>query len=99
MGRRSSGNPIPQKTNNSINDLVVSEKNEYPVPDPYRTMINITNELSDTYKKNLSKRKLWKRSLRNSWRSYKMWLTKNYKMHLRTTKTPQIKTLRRHRNN
>jgi hypothetical protein len=30
---------------------VESEENEHPVPDPNRTMINITNELSDTDKK------------------------------------------------
>jgi hypothetical protein len=36
---------------------VGNEENEYPVPDPNRTMINITNELSYTHKKNLSKRK------------------------------------------
>jgi hypothetical protein len=51
MGRRSwPGNPIPQKTNNSIEDLVGNEKNEYPVPDSNRTMKNITRELSDIHK-------------------------------------------------
>jgi hypothetical protein len=59
MGRRKSpGNPTPQKTNNSIEDLVGNEENEYPVPDPNITMTNITSKLSDTNKKNLSKRKL-----------------------------------------
>jgi hypothetical protein len=28
-----------------------NEENEYPVPDPNRTMIKITNELSDIHKK------------------------------------------------
>jgi hypothetical protein len=37
---------------------VGNEENENPVPDPKRTMINITNELSNVHKKNLSKRKL-----------------------------------------
>jgi hypothetical protein len=32
-----------------------NEKNEYPVPDPDRTMVNITNELSDTHKNFLRK--------------------------------------------
>jgi hypothetical protein len=51
MGRRRrSGNPIPQKTNNSIQDLVGNEENGYSVPDSNRIMINITNELSDTQK-------------------------------------------------
>jgi hypothetical protein len=36
---------------------VGNEENEYPVHDPNRTMTNITSELSDPYKKNLSKRK------------------------------------------
>jgi hypothetical protein len=45
-------NPTPsQKTNNSTEDLVGNEENEYPVPYPNRTMINITNELSDAHKK------------------------------------------------
>jgi succinate dehydrogenase/fumarate reductase flavoprotein subunit len=42
-----------QKTNNVIEDLVGNEENEYSVPDPSRTMINITNELSDAHKKYL----------------------------------------------
>jgi hypothetical protein len=67
-------NPTPHKTNNSIEDLVENEENEYSVPNPNRTMINITNELSDTHKKNLSNWKLWTRSLRNSWRNCKTWL-------------------------
>jgi hypothetical protein len=49
--RRRPGNPSPQKTNNSTDDLVRNEENEYSVPDPNRTMINITNEFSDTHKK------------------------------------------------
>jgi hypothetical protein len=49
--RRRSGNPAPQKTNNSIEDLVGNEENEYPVPDPNRIGINITSELSDIHKK------------------------------------------------
>jgi predicted transcriptional regulator len=48
--RRRKGNCTPQK-NNSIEDLVGNEENEYPVPDLNKTMINVTNELSDTYKK------------------------------------------------
>jgi hypothetical protein len=55
MGRkRRPGNPTPQKTNNSIEDLVGNEQNEYPVPYPNRTMISITNELSDAHKKSLN---------------------------------------------
>jgi hypothetical protein len=49
--RRRPGNAILQKTKNSIEDLVANEENEYPVPDPNQTMINITNELSDSHKK------------------------------------------------
>jgi hypothetical protein len=71
MGRRKRpGNPNPQKTNSSKEDLVRNEESEYLVPDPNRTMINITNELSDATKY-LSKRKLCTRSLRNSRGSYK----------------------------
>jgi hypothetical protein len=42
--------------NNSIEDFVGNEENEYPVPDPNKTMINVTNELSETHK-NPPKRK------------------------------------------
>jgi hypothetical protein len=55
MGRKRPGNPNPQKTNNSIEDLVGNDKSEYPVPDPNRTMINITNEVRMPTKKNLSR--------------------------------------------
>jgi hypothetical protein len=48
---------------------VGNEENGYTVPDPNKKMINVTNEPSGTHKKNPSKRKSWKRSLRNSWRS------------------------------
>jgi cell division ATPase FtsA len=54
MGRRRRpGNLTPQKTNNSIEELMGNEESEYLVPDPKRTMINITSELSDAHKKSL----------------------------------------------
>jgi hypothetical protein len=31
--------------------LVGNEENGYPVPDPNKTMINVTNQPSDTHKK------------------------------------------------
>jgi hypothetical protein len=77
---------------------VGNEENGYPVPDPNKTMINVTNEPSHA-NKNPSKKVSWKKSLRNSWRSYKTQLTRKYKMHSRNFKTLQIKNLRRHRNN
>jgi hypothetical protein len=46
--------------NNSIDDLVGNEDNGYPIPGPNKTMINVTNEASYTYKKNHSKMKSWK---------------------------------------
>jgi hypothetical protein len=48
--RRMEGNSTPQKTNNSTEDLVGNEENEYPVPDPNRMMINMSNELNDNHK-------------------------------------------------
>jgi hypothetical protein len=38
------------KKKNSMEDLVGNEENVYPVPDPKETMINISNEPSDTHK-------------------------------------------------
>jgi hypothetical protein len=48
---RMQGNSPHQKNNNQIEDLVGKEENEYLVPDPNRTMINITNMLSGVHKK------------------------------------------------
>jgi hypothetical protein len=59
---------------------VGNEENEYPDPDHNKIIINIVNELRDAHKKNLSKRKSQKRSLRNSWRSYQTRLTRIYNM-------------------
>jgi hypothetical protein len=44
---------------------VGNEENGYPVPDPNKTMINVTKELSNTHKKPSKKK-----SLRNSWKRY-----------------------------
>jgi hypothetical protein len=63
MGRRRDGNHSLQK-NNSIQDSVRNEQNEYPVPDINKTMINVTKEPTDathTQQKKPSKKK----SLRN----------------------------------
>jgi hypothetical protein len=74
MGKkRRDGNHTPQK-NNSIEDSVGNEENEYPFPDPNKTMINVTKEPGNTYKK----KSLKKKSLRNSWRRYQTWLARIY---------------------
>jgi hypothetical protein len=49
--RRRPGNSTQQKTNNSTEDLVENEENEYPVPDPNRTMLIMTNEPNIVHKK------------------------------------------------
>jgi hypothetical protein len=67
--RRRNGNHAPQK-NNSIHDSVGNEENGYLVPDPNKAMINVTKEPSNSHKKKPSNWKSWKKSLRNSWRSY-----------------------------
>jgi hypothetical protein len=71
---------------------VGNEKNEYIVPDPRKPMKNVTNELSDAHKNSL-KEEIMERLMRNSWRSYKTWLTRKYKTHSRNIKTLQIKNL------
>jgi hypothetical protein len=56
MGRRRrQGNSTHQKTNNSIEDFVGNEGNEYMVPNPNRMIINMTNEPNNIHK-NFSKR-------------------------------------------
>jgi hypothetical protein len=54
--KRRDGNYIPQNKKNSIDDLVGNEENGYPVPDPNKTMINVTNEPSDIHKKSLKEK-------------------------------------------
>jgi uncharacterized FlaG/YvyC family protein len=50
MGRRRrDGNHSPQK-NNSIQDSEGNEENGYAVPDPNKTMINVTKEPSNAHK-------------------------------------------------
>jgi hypothetical protein len=52
MGRRRrQGNS--EKHNNSIEDLLGNEENEYPIPDPNRKIISITSKLSDVHQKSL----------------------------------------------
>jgi hypothetical protein len=94
--RRRDGNHSPQK-NNSIQDKVGNEENGYPVSDPNKIMINVTQEPSDIHKKS-SKKKSWEKSLRNSWRRYQTWLNRMCKMHKRNFKTPKINNMIRHRN-
>jgi hypothetical protein len=66
--RRMKGNCTLQN-NNSIQDLVESEENGYPLPDLNKTMLNVLmNPVIPTNYP--SKRKSWERSLRNSWKRY-----------------------------
>jgi hypothetical protein len=87
MGRRRR-----QKTNNSIEDLVENEGNEYTVADPSR-MVILCPVSSLRFIKRFSKRI----SERNSERLMEQPQEKLKKKIL--NKTTQIKNLRRHRNN
>jgi hypothetical protein len=51
------------KKNNSIQDSVENEENEYPVPDLNKTMINVIKELSDAYKRKSPQRRNLGRNL------------------------------------
>jgi hypothetical protein len=68
-----------------------NDKNEYPDPDLKKTIMNVTNELSDSHKQYHSKSQSWTRSQRNAWTSYKKQLTRKNRMCLRTIQTPKIK--------
>jgi hypothetical protein len=69
MGRRRRDKNHSPKRNNSTQDSVGNKENEYPVPDHNKTMINVTEELSNTHIKTLQK-EIFNISLRNSWRRY-----------------------------
>jgi hypothetical protein len=51
MGRRRRDKNHSPKRNNSTQDSVGNKENEYPVPDQNRTMLFMTNKLSDIHKK------------------------------------------------
>jgi hypothetical protein len=80
MGRRRRQGPkTPQQTyNNSIEDLVESEGNEFPVADPSRVIICVSNEFKEGLKKEL-KEKLVED------------LKENIQKQLKSIKTTQIK--------
>jgi hypothetical protein len=48
---------------------VGNEESGYPGPDPNKRMINVSKDPSDAQKKP-SKKKYWKKLLRNLWRIY-----------------------------
>jgi hypothetical protein len=41
---------MPQKKN-SVQDLPENEENEYPIPNPNKTIISVTNKLNVAHKK------------------------------------------------
>jgi hypothetical protein len=55
---------------------VRNEENGCPVPDPNKTLMNVTKDPSDVHKKTpktknqTNKKPSWKKSLRNPWRIY-----------------------------
>jgi hypothetical protein len=71
------------KTNNSTEDLVQNEENKYPVPDPNRTILSSTNELSDTHKK-ISQRGTHGRDHQKVQDAFKNYQIKNLKRHRNT---------------
>jgi hypothetical protein len=77
---------------------VGNEENEYQVSHPNRMLINMTNELNDIYKKSL-KEEIMDELIEILMEKYKRQLNRMYRMNSSNIKTPQIKNLRRHRNN
>jgi hypothetical protein len=53
MGRRRDGNFSPQKKKKFNTEFMGNEENGYPVPALNKSIINVTNETSDTYIKTL----------------------------------------------
>jgi hypothetical protein len=78
-----------------MEDLVGNEENEYPVPDPNKTMIN---ELSDAHKKSL-KEEIMDKIPAKLMEKLQVMVTTKYKMHLSFIKRPLMKNLRWYRNN
>jgi hypothetical protein len=87
MGRRKPGISTPQQTNNSIEDLLGNEENEYPIPDLSRVMIIRTNEPNNIHKKSL------KEEIMNGIIEILM-ENRKYRINSNNIKTPQIKNLR-----
>jgi hypothetical protein len=53
MGKRRKDGNHPLQKNNSIEDLVQTEENGYSIPNPNKTLINITTEPTDAHKQSL----------------------------------------------
>jgi hypothetical protein len=96
MGTRRDGKHSPQK-NNSMQDSMGNEENGYPVPDLNKTMINATNEPSDTHIKTLQEEILEDITKKFMDKILDM-VNKNVQDALKKFKTPKIKSMRRHRN-
>jgi hypothetical protein len=57
-GKKKARNHTPQKKNYSIQNSVRNVENGYPVPDPKKTMINVTKKHSVTHIKTPKRRNL-----------------------------------------
>jgi hypothetical protein len=98
MGRRRrDGNHTPQK-NNSIEDSMGNEENGYPVPDPNKTMINLTKKPSDALKKNPSKEEILEEITEKHMDKILEMVNQNVQDALKKFQDTKNKDMRRHRN-
>jgi predicted patatin/cPLA2 family phospholipase len=81
-----------------MKNLVENDENEYPVPDPYRTIINITTEFSDFHKKSL-KEEIMDEIIEKLMEELQNMVKQNAQNELKKYEETTKKNLRRHRNN
>jgi hypothetical protein len=77
---------------------VGNEENEYPVPDPTRTMLNITNDSVTSTKKSL-KVEIMDKITEKLIEKMQHTVKQNVEDELKKYKAQKVKNLRRHRNN
>jgi hypothetical protein len=74
---------------------VGNKENGYPISNPNKKMINVTNESSDAHKK-IIKEEILEEITEKFMEKVLVMLTTTNKMHSRNFKTPKIKNRRRH---
>jgi hypothetical protein len=82
------------KKNNSLEDSVGNEEKGYPVPDPNKTMINVTKEPSDTHKKKILKEGNLEKITEKFMEKILDMVNQKYKMYSRNFKAPKKKKIR-----
>jgi hypothetical protein len=95
-GKKNGWKPLFSK-NNSIQYSVRKEESGYPVPDPNKTMVNVTKEPSDAHKKPL-KDEIYEEITEKFMEKILDMVNQNIQVVLKKFQNTKNKKMRRHRN-